>query len=92
MAENNNEKKVIDVDVIAPESADELVATKDFTKPEDLYKQLIDKVKTYHPSTDITQIEKAFNIANSAHQGTTEKIGRTLYYSPAVRGADSGRS
>ena len=35
MAENNNEKKVIDVDVIAPESADELVATKDFTKPED---------------------------------------------------------
>ena len=82
MAENNNEKKVIDVDVIAPESADELVATKDFTKPEDLYKQLIDKVKTYHPSTDITQIEKAFNIANSAHQGQLRKSGEPYIIHP----------
>ena len=39
------EKKVIEVDVIEPESEGELVATKDFTEPEVLYKQLIDKVK-----------------------------------------------
>ena len=67
------EKKVIDVDVIEPESEGELVATKDFTEPAVLYKQLIDKVKTYHPSADISQIEKAYNIANKAHEGQLRK-------------------
>ena len=64
---------MIDVDVIEPESEGELVATKDFTEPAVLYKQLIDKVKTYHPSADISQIEKAYNIANKAHEGQLRK-------------------
>ena len=33
----------------------------------------IDKVKTYHPSADISQIEKAYNIANKAHEGQLRK-------------------
>lgn len=76
------EKKVIDVDVIEPESEEELVATKDFTEPEVLYKQLIDKVKTYHPSADISQIEKAYNIANTAHNGQLRKSGEPYIIHP----------
>ena len=76
------EKKVIEVDVIEPESEGELVATKDFTEPEVLYKQLIDKVKTYHPSADITQIEKAYNIANTAHKGQLRKSGEPYIIHP----------
>ena len=76
------EKKVIEVDVIEPESEGELVATKDFTEPEVLYKQLIDKVKTYHPSADITQIEKAYNIADTAHKGQLRKSGEPYIIHP----------
>lgn len=76
------EKKVIDVEVIAPENEQELVATKDFTEPEVLYKQLIDKVKKYHPSAEISQIEKAFNIANTAHKGQLRKSGEPYIIHP----------
>ena len=38
----------------------ELSTPADFTPPEELYKDLIDKIRTYHPSTDISMIEKAY--------------------------------
>ena len=40
----------------------------DFTSPEDLYKELISCVKKYHPSADLTMIEKAYRIAKNAHE------------------------
>ena len=30
----------------------------DFSEPEELYQQLINSIRKYHPSTDITQVEK----------------------------------
>ena len=33
---------------------------KDFTSPEQLYDELIRSIRKYHPSTDISMIEKAF--------------------------------
>ena len=36
---------------------------EDFTSPEELYQELIKSVARYHPSTDISMIEKAFRIA-----------------------------
>ena len=40
---------------------------EDFTSPEILYDELIASVKKYHPSTDISMIEKAYKIA---YEGT----------------------
>ena len=33
----------------------------DFTSPEVLYNELIASIKKYHPSTDITMIQKAYD-------------------------------
>lgn len=74
-------KKVFDVDVIDGDNA-EVVATRDFTSQEDLYKQLLDSVKKYHPSDDVTQIDKAFQIANNAHQGQFRKSGEPYIIHP----------
>ncbi len=74
-------QKVFDVDVIDGNNA-EVVVTKDFTSPEDLYNQLITSVKRYHPSADVSQIEKAFNIANNAHKGQLRKSGEPYIIHP----------
>ena len=73
--------KVVEADVI-DEGKDEVVQTKDFTAPEDLYAQLIARVKKYHPSTDISQIDKAYHIASKAHEGQTRKSGEPYIIHP----------
>ncbi len=60
----------------------ELSKPKDFTPPEELYKQLIDHILTYHPSTDISMIEKAYSIANEAHKGQMRKSGEPYIMHP----------
>ena len=47
----------------------------EFHCPEDLYQSLIDRVRKYHPSDDITLIEKAYEVAHSAHEGQFRKSG-----------------
>ena len=73
--------KVIEAEVI-DESKDEVIQTKDFTAPEDLYNQLIARVRKYHPSTDISQIEKAYKIARNAHEGQFRKSGEPYIIHP----------
>ena len=51
--------------------------TKEFAKPEDLYKDLIASIKKYHPSADISLIEKAYKVAYKAHEGQVRKSGAT---------------
>ena len=41
----------------------DLSTPADFTPPEELYKELISRILTYHPSADITMIEKAYKVA-----------------------------
>ena len=49
--------------------ADAAVKTmQDFTSPEVLYEELIASVKKYHPSTDISMIQKAYEVAREAHK------------------------
>ena len=56
--------------------ADAAVKTMhDFTSPEVLYKELINSVLKYHPSTDISMIEKAYKVASEAHEGQKRKSG-----------------
>ena len=42
---------------------------EEFQAPEQLYDELIVRVRKYHPSTDISLIEKAYKIASDAHKG-----------------------
>ena len=74
--------KVYDVDVIENNSKTEVVQTEDFTSPEKLYDQLIRRVRKYHPSADISQIEKAYKIAHDAHDGQLRKSGEPYIIHP----------
>ncbi len=79
MTQENN--KVFDAKVM-DEAQNEVVQTHDFTSPEELYKQLIDRIRKYHPSTDISQIEKAYTIARNAHEGQLRKSGEPYIIHP----------
>ena len=65
---------------------------KDFTSPEDLYTELIQSIRKYHPSTDISMIEKAYRVASEAHKEQKRKSGGALYYPSLMCGDHSGRS
>ncbi len=63
--------------------ADENVKTmQDFTDPAELYQELIKSVRKYHPSTDISMIEKAYGIASEAHEGQLRKSGEPYIIHP----------
>ena len=64
----------------------------DFTSPEVLYDELISSVKKYHPSTDISMIEKAYEVAREAHKRSEKKVRRTIYHSSIMCGNHPGRS
>ena len=48
---------------------------EDFTSPDELYQELIRSVLKYHPSTDISMIEKAYQVASKAHEGQVRESG-----------------
>ncbi len=54
----------------------------DFVSPEVLYVELINCVRKYHPSDDISMIKKAFRIANDAHEGQVRKSGEAYIIHP----------
>ena len=54
----------------------------DYQDPEKLYQALIERVKKYHPSDDISMIEKAYRIAKSAHEGQFRKSGEAYIIHP----------
>lgn len=53
-----------------------------FTDPDTLYEDLISRVRKYHPSDDITMIEKAYQIAKQAHEGQLRKSGEPYIIHP----------
>lgn len=65
---------------------DNIKPTKEFESPEKLYEELIASVRKYHPSTDISLIEKAYNIANEAHKGQLRKSGEPYIIHPLCVG------
>jgi len=54
----------------------------DFTSPDVLYQELIQSVRKYHPSADISLIEKAYKIARDAHEGQNRKSGEPYIIHP----------
>ena len=57
-------------------------APEDYQNPELLYKSLIERVRKYHPSADVSMIEKAYHIARDAHKGQTRKSGEEYIIHP----------
>ena len=47
-----------------------------------MYQELIASVRKYHPSTDITLIEKAYGIAKDFHEGQVRKSGEPYIIHP----------
>lgn len=60
----------------------DILTPVDFTEPEALYKRLIEIVYSYHPSTDITMIDKAYNLAYNAHKDQLRKSGEPYIIHP----------
>ena len=60
----------------------EVKKMKEFESPEVLYDELIASVRKYHPSADISLIEKAYRIAYDAHQGQVRKSGEPYIIHP----------
>ena len=60
----------------------ELENPADFTSPEELYQRLVQTIGKYHPSDDITMIEKAYKIARDAHKDQKRKSGEPYIIHP----------
>ena len=80
---------------IAPESiADEISkgleivdghavkAPGDYEDPDQLYDMLIARIRKYHPSTDVSMIEKAYETARKAHGDQCRKSGEPYIVHP----------
>ena len=55
---------------------------EDFTSPTELYRTLVEGVKRYHPSDDLTLIDKAYRVADEAHRGQKRKSGEPYIIHP----------
>ncbi len=54
----------------------------DFVNPEELYQELVNRVHKYHPSDDISLIEKAYKTAAEAHKNQIRKSGEPYIIHP----------
>ena len=59
---------------------------EDFTDPAVLYQELKNSIKRYHPSEDLSMVEKAFQIADNAHKGQKRKSGEPYIIHPLCVG------
>lgn len=70
---NDDVKEKLDIELEAPAS---------FTSPGRLYADLIKSIRRYHPSDDISMIEKAYQIAREAHKTQKRKSGEPYIIHP----------
>lgn len=57
-------------------------AMQEFRSPEELYQELLARVRKYHPSDDITMIEHAYRVAYEAHRDQVRKSGEPYIIHP----------
>ena len=72
----------LDLQKKVKEEDDNIKPMKEFESPEKLYDELIASVRKYHPSTDISLIEKASHVARDAHEGQARKSGEPYIIHP----------
>ena len=57
-------------------------AEKDYENPDQLFDMLIARIRKYHPSTDVSMIEKAYHIATNKHGIQCRKSGEPYIVHP----------
>ncbi len=57
-------------------------AMDEHLSPEELYQDLIERVQKYHPSDDISLIEKAYQVARDAHKDQLRRSGEPYIIHP----------
>ena len=67
-------------EVIEPEM--EFSKPADYTSPEELYQELINTIRRYHPSDDLSLIEKAYQAALNAHKDQKRRSGEPYIIHP----------
>ena len=67
-------------------ASNDIAAPAHFTEPEVLYKQLMDTVRAYHPSKNLTEIERAYQVAYDAHKTQFRKSGEPYIIHPICVG------
>ena len=55
---------------------------KDYQDPDELYDVLIERIRQYHPSADLTIVQKAYQLAKDAHEGQFRKSGEPYIIHP----------
>jgi GTP pyrophosphokinase len=79
-------KEIEEMEKALISKSDNIKTMKEFVSPESLYEELIASVRKYHPSTDISLIEKAYRIAYEAHEGQVRKSGEAYIIHPLCVG------
>lgn len=64
----------------------EISQPKDFTDPGVLHDRLIKAIRQYHPSTDLSMVEKAYHLAYKTHEGQKRKSGEPYIIHPLCVG------
>lgn len=59
-----------------------ITALKEFMTPDELFQVLVKRVQKYHPSDDISLIEKAYHVASEAHKEQKRKSGEPYIIHP----------
>lgn len=54
----------------------------EYENPEELYKKLIATIRKYRPATDLSQIEKAYRLADKAHKDQKRRSGEPYIIHP----------
>ncbi len=55
---------------------------EDCSSPDQLFHELVERIHRYHPSDDISMVEKAYKVASDAHNGQLRKSGEPYIIHP----------
>lgn len=76
------EKVIISDSSITGQIENAVKDPKDYENPLRLYDKLIETIRKYHPSTDVSQVQKAYNIAFEAHKEQKRRSGEPYIIHP----------
>ncbi len=75
-------EKMLDEDTFIIPQEQPIVQVNDFVPPEVLHDQLIESIRKYHPSEDISMVERAYHVAEKAHADQRRKSGEPYITHP----------
>ena len=76
------DERKVEISKIIDNEYEKAEVPSEFTEPEILYEELIKKIKSYHPSADLSMVEKAYRLAFDAHKEQKRKSGEPYIIHP----------